>query len=78
MRRNFLIVLLILLILQCIIRFVPSVENKELPDPPKSETEVLVPIPQENHSDETQHIYCPSKDNMDDITNNDHEWIYLD
>lgn len=77
MRKKLLIILLILFILQCIIRFAPLIENKALPDLKKSEEEVSVPIPQENLSEETEHIYCPSEDNMDDITNTDHEWIYL-
>ena len=79
MRKNFLIILLILFILQSRTRLVPFAENKELPDLKKSESEqeASIPIPQENPSDETQHIYCPSEDNTDDITNADHEWIYL-
>ena len=69
------VILLTLFMLQCIIRFVPSIENRALPDLKKSEEEVS--IPQENLSNETQHIYCPSEDNADGITNTDHEWIYL-
>lgn len=78
MRKKILIILLVLFILQCIIRFVPLIDNKTLPDLKKSEEEVSVPpVPQENLSDETEHIYCPSEDNADGITNTDHEWIYL-
>lgn len=78
MRKKFFIILLVLFILQCIIRFVPLIDNKTLPDLKKSEEEVPVPpVPQENLSDETEHIYCPSEDNADGITNTDHEWIYL-
>lgn len=77
MRKKFLIILFILFMLQCILRFVPLIENKALPDLKKSEEEVSVPIPQEKLSEETEHIYCPSEDNIDDITNTDHEWIYL-
>ena len=75
MRKSFVVILLTLFMLQCIIRFVPSIENRALPDLKKSEEEVS--IPQENLSNETQHIYCPSADNADGITNTDHEWIYL-
>lgn len=77
MQKKFLTMLLILFILQCIILFVPLIENRTHSDLKKSEEEVSVPIQQENLSDETEHIYCPSPNNMDDITNTDHEWIYL-
>ena len=75
MRKSFLVILLTLFMLQCITRFAPTIENRALPDLKKFEEEVS--IPQENLSNETQHIYCPSEDNADGITNTDHEWIYL-
>ncbi len=77
MQKKFLIILFLLLILQCILSFVPPIDNETLSEPKKSEREVSIPVPQENPSDETEHIYCPSGDNADDITNTDHEWIYL-
>lgn len=43
----------------------------------KSEKEVSISTLQENLSDETQHIYSPPEDGTDDITNTDHEWLYI-
>ncbi len=42
MRKSFLVILLTLFMLQCIIRFVPSIENRALPDLKKSEEEVSI------------------------------------
>lgn len=74
MRNFFLILFLIFL---CIIRFFPSIENKTSQNLKKSEKEVSTSAPQESFSDETQHIYSPPEDRTDDITNTDHEWIYI-
>ena len=52
MQKKFLTMLLILFILQCIIRFVPLIENRTHSDLKKSEEEVSVPI-QRNKSNNT-------------------------
>lgn len=74
MRKN---VLITFLIFYCIIRFFPLIENKTLPNLKQSEKEVAVSAPQENYSDETQHIYCPPEDKTDGITDTGHEWLYI-
>lgn len=70
-------IFIILIIFLCIIRFFSSIENKIPPNRKKSEKEVSISTLQENLSDETQHIYSPPEDRTDDITNTDHEWLYI-